>query len=202
MLIKLILFFFNSLNKKIEGISKDQLTFNEFAQVFDFSRDPFPRMTVEELAQLFTMFDPTNKGEITAQDFIKIYQETPEGRSGMTDMDTILKDFELLDPVRKAISPEEFLKILNIQNQPGFMNQNQYRGYQQQNVSNYGYAGSQYDKNYTGSPERINPNQGYANSPERNSPYQQGQGMGVSQGLNQQQNLGKSQYSTGANVPR
>lgn len=160
-------FFFNSLNKKIEGIKAEQLTYSDFIQVFDFARDPFPRMTVEELAQLFTMFDPTNKQEISAQDFLKIYQDTPEGRANPQDYDNILKDFELLDPVRKSISPEEFLKILNIQNQPNFQNPNQsaFRGGPgfpggQPNYQGQGVYQSQGMGGY-GSPDRINQNSQY-----------------------------------------
>ena len=62
------------------------------------------------------MFAPNGKQEITYQDFLKVYQETPDYNNN--EKDSLARDFETLDPVNKSITPEQFLEILKVQNVP------------------------------------------------------------------------------------
>jgi len=45
-------FFFSCLNKKIEEHKGDQVSLADFSRIFDFSKDPFPKMSVDELSQV------------------------------------------------------------------------------------------------------------------------------------------------------
>ena len=64
------------------------------------------------------MFAPNGKQEITYQDFLKVYQETPDFKNNPNEAESLARDFETLDPVNKFITPEQFLEILKVQNAP------------------------------------------------------------------------------------
>jgi len=48
--------FFNSLNKKIEEHKGEQINLQDFIRIFDFAKDPFPKMNTDELSQVKSTF--------------------------------------------------------------------------------------------------------------------------------------------------
>jgi len=62
------------------------------------------------------MFNPSGREDITYNDFLEVYKRTPDFSSIVGEADALAKDFETIEPNKKAISPEEFLKILNTPN--------------------------------------------------------------------------------------
>jgi len=62
------------------------------------------------------MFNPSGREDITYNDFLDVYRKTPDFNAIVGEADALAKDFETIDPIKKAITPEEFLKILNTPN--------------------------------------------------------------------------------------
>lgn len=58
------------------------------------------------------MFNPNNNQEITCDEFLKVYKQSPGYQN---DEAQVRQDFETINPGGKSINPEEFLKILNAQ---------------------------------------------------------------------------------------
>ena len=57
-----------------------------------------------------------NHGEIRYDDFLQFYMQTPEFKNNPSKDDArkaLLRDFELISPETKAISPQDFLELLN-----------------------------------------------------------------------------------------
>lgn len=72
----------------------------------------------EELTQIFSVFDSHKKGSFSAEDFLKFYRETTEYIHMTQEQkqqveQRIRKDFEIISPEHKEITPIEFFKIIN-----------------------------------------------------------------------------------------
>ena len=57
-----------------------------------------------------------NNGEIRFEEFLQFYMQTPEYKNNPNKEEAkkaLLRDFELISPQNKSITPQEFLELLN-----------------------------------------------------------------------------------------